>query len=99
MEMTRGLVDANLGGSVFKKRVAVGGRGKRGGCRAIVAGGSSRWFYLVGFAKNQRSDIAENELRALRLLAKELIALDESRIDIAVNAGELNRICDGKESW
>ncbi|WP_255343010.1 type II toxin-antitoxin system RelE/ParE family toxin [Alcanivorax sp. DG881] len=32
-EMERGLIDANLGGHVLKKRVAVGGQGKSGGMR------------------------------------------------------------------
>ncbi|TVQ37471.1 MAG: type II toxin-antitoxin system RelE/ParE family toxin, partial [Wenzhouxiangella sp.] len=30
-EMSRGLVDADLGGGVLKKRVALPGQGKRGG--------------------------------------------------------------------
>ncbi|NQZ08237.1 MAG: type II toxin-antitoxin system RelE/ParE family toxin [Algicola sp.] len=37
MEIERGLVDANLGGHVVKKRVAMPGRGKRGSMRTIVA--------------------------------------------------------------
>ena len=36
-EMMQGLVDAELGGHLFKKRVAVPGRGKRGGARTILA--------------------------------------------------------------
>jgi hypothetical protein len=98
IELTQGLADASLGGSVFKKRLAVRGRGKRGGCRVIVAGGSARWFYLVGFAKNERADIDQTELRSLRMLAKDLLALDELGIEIAVNLGELNRICDDEEN-
>ena len=35
-EMEQGLIDADLGGSVLKKRVALPGRGKRGGVRVIV---------------------------------------------------------------
>jgi len=35
-EMIQGLIDADLGGRVFKKRVPVPGRGKRGGARTIV---------------------------------------------------------------
>lgn len=31
MEMIQGLVDADLGGGVLKKRVGLAGRGKRGG--------------------------------------------------------------------
>ncbi|NCW39895.1 MAG: hypothetical protein EBV79_06665 [Betaproteobacteria bacterium] len=31
LEMAQGLIDADLGGGVFKKRVGLAGRGKRGG--------------------------------------------------------------------
>ena len=36
-EMRRGLVDANLGRYVFKKRVALPGRGKSGSVRTLLA--------------------------------------------------------------
>ena len=36
-EMAQGLIDADLSGHVVKKRVAVGGRGRRSGARTIVA--------------------------------------------------------------
>jgi hypothetical protein len=36
-EIERGLIDDDLGGHVMKKRVAVGGRGKRGGVRTLLA--------------------------------------------------------------
>ena len=36
-EISNGLVDANLGGSVYKKRVAIQGRGKSGGVRTLIA--------------------------------------------------------------
>ncbi len=36
-EMSRGLIDANLGGQVFKKRVGIGGRGKGGDLRTLLA--------------------------------------------------------------
>jgi len=35
-EMVQGLVDVKLGGYLFKKRVALGGRGKSAGARTIV---------------------------------------------------------------
>ena len=53
-EMVSGLVDADLGGDVLKKRVALPGRGKRGGVRTLVAthraggiavaGGTTSWL-------------------------------------------------------
>ena len=57
-EMNKGLWDANLGGQVYKKRVALIGRGKSGGARTMVAFKSnSRAIFVYGFAKNQRSNI------------------------------------------
>lgn len=54
-EMDQGLIDADLGGGVMKKRVPLPGRGKSGGARTLVATNKGdRWFFLYGFAKNQR---------------------------------------------
>lgn len=36
-EMQRGLVDADLGNNLYKKRVALAGAGKRSGARTLVA--------------------------------------------------------------
>jgi hypothetical protein len=36
-EMAQGLIDADLGGNVVKKRIAITGRGKRSGVRTLVA--------------------------------------------------------------
>jgi hypothetical protein len=36
-EMESGLIDADLGGGIVKKRVPLAGRGKRGGARTLVA--------------------------------------------------------------
>ena len=53
-EMANGLVDADLGGYVVKKRVALAGQGKRSGARIIVATKlADRWFLLFGFGKNE----------------------------------------------
>ena len=54
-EMERGLIDADLGGHVVKKRVAVGGRGKSSGVRTLLAYKSGdKAFFVYGFAKNAR---------------------------------------------
>jgi len=36
-QMREGLIDADLGGDLVKKRIAVGGRGKSAGIRTLVA--------------------------------------------------------------
>ena len=54
-EMLSGLVDADLGGDVLKKRVALPGRGKRGGARTLVATRrTSRWFLCSGLRRTKR---------------------------------------------
>lgn len=69
VEMGRGLIDADLGGHVIKKRVALHGRGKRGGARTLLAYQMDwRAFFVFGFAKNTRSNVSSDELRALKLL-------------------------------
>ena len=52
-EMERGLIDADLGGHVVKKRVAIGSRGKSGGARTLLAYQiSDKAIFVYGFAKN-----------------------------------------------
>lgn len=44
-EMEQGLIDADLGGCVVKKRIGLAGRGKRSGARTLVATNKdNRWF-------------------------------------------------------
>jgi hypothetical protein len=70
-EMSRGLIDADLGGSVIKKRIALGGRGKSGGARTLVATNKgNRWFFVFGFEKNERANISDEELEALQSVAE-----------------------------
>ena len=48
-EMEAGLVDADLGGGVVKKRVALPGRGKSGSVRTLLATNKAdRWFFVFG---------------------------------------------------
>ncbi|WP_341271525.1 type II toxin-antitoxin system RelE/ParE family toxin [Stenotrophomonas beteli] len=45
--MRQGLIDADIGGGLLKKRVALPGRGKRGSAHVIVATKVGRyWFFL-----------------------------------------------------
>ena len=63
IEMTHGLIDADLGGGILKKRVGLSGRGKRGGARTLVATNKgNRWIFVYGFEKNDRANIADGEL-------------------------------------
>jgi hypothetical protein len=89
-ELADGLVDADLGGNVYKKRVGLYGRGKRGGVRTLIAfRQEDRAFFLYGFAKNARKNINAKELQALRLLAGQLLGYDHATLIQAIRAGEL----------
>lgn len=89
-EMTEGLFEASLGGNLIKKRVARPGEGKRGGFRTIVATNlRDRWFFVYGFAKNERDNIEEDEEAALKKLADKLLKLQPEALARALDAGEL----------
>lgn len=94
LEMSQGLVDADLGRGVIKKRVAVGGRGKSRGVRTLVATNKGdRWFFVFGFAKNTRTNITATELETLQSLASDLLQLTKSQLKKAVEDGSLQEIC------
>ena len=94
-EMLQGLIDANLGGHVVKKRIALPGKGKSGGARTIVATQlADRWFFLFGFGKNERANIDNEELKALQEVAKELLGFDDQQLNAAMAAGELVEVCN-----
>ena len=95
-EMVSGLIDADLGGYVVKKRLALHGRGKSSGARTIVATKFGvRWFFLFGFEKNERSNIDSDELKSLQQLALTLLSFDPSQLANAVIAGELIELNGG----
>jgi hypothetical protein len=92
-EMERGLIDARLGGEVVKKRLALRGRGKRGGVRTLVVfRQDEKAFFIFGFEKNERANISNDELRALKLLAKELLKYSATSLMKALQTGELIEI-------
>ncbi|AIP61953.1 MULTISPECIES: type II toxin-antitoxin system RelE/ParE family toxin [Burkholderia] len=98
-EMVAGLIDADLGGGVVKKRVGLSGRGKRGGARTLIATNKgTRWFFMFGFEKNERSNISDSELDALQSLAADLLARTSGQLDLAVADGTLQEICHGDQS-
>ena len=88
-EMTNGLYDANLGGGLYKKRIAKQGQGKSGGFRTLLASNfGNRWFFMYGFEKNQRSNIDKDEEDALKLLAEKFLALSNKEIEQATQSDE-----------
>ncbi len=89
-EMLSGKYEASLGGHLYKKRVAIGSKGKRGGLRTIIAfKKENNVFFVYGFAKNTRTNIKENESKALKALSKIYFSYNENQLKEAVKVKEL----------
>lgn len=85
VEIGNGLVEADLGGHVIKKRVALVGRGKSGGARTLLAYRvEDKAFFVYGFAKNARSNIRPDELKGLKLLAAQMIGYSDKELKTAI---------------
>ena len=94
--------DADLGGGVFKQRIAREGGGKSGGFRTIIlfkVGGHS--FFVHGFAKNEKANITPKELKALKKLAATFLGLGAEALAKSSAAGEIAEVRndgeDGKQ--
>ena len=92
-EMEKGLVDADLGCNVYKKRVKRPGMGKRSGARVIVATKLlKRWYLMFGFTKNEKLNISDDELLSLQETAKRLLNLSDQEIETAISANQLEEL-------
>ncbi|MDR1072521.1 MAG: type II toxin-antitoxin system RelE/ParE family toxin [Treponema sp.] len=88
--LEEGRFDADLGGGVYKQRLARSGGGKSGGYRAIVFFRSGeRTFFHYGFAKSDRSNVSGKELKWYKEVAKYYLALTHKQILLAIETGEL----------
>lgn len=92
-DIEKGQVEASLGGRLYKQRVALGGKGKRGGARLIVAFiADNKSFFIYGFSKNEIENITTKELDALKALSKQLFLHSEIEIKDAIKKGELYEV-------
>ena len=87
--------DADLGGNVYKVRVARPGKGKGSGYRVIVYFRNKfRTFFVYGFAKSDRDNIDERELRAFKIDAKDQFALTDEQITARLKNGTLIEVLE-----
>lgn len=95
----QGLIDADLGGCLIKQRVARPGRGRSGGYRMIVGYRvKDRAVFLLGFAKNERENIEDDELLTLRSQAERWLVADAARIQKELELGNLQEINHDEEN-
>lgn len=92
-EIDQGLIDASLGGNLVKKRIARKGHGKSGGFRTIVVFKKEhRTVFIYGFPKSQRDNIREQEEKALKKLAQNLLDAPEGELKEMIAKGDLYEV-------
>ncbi|HWK53339.1 MAG TPA: type II toxin-antitoxin system RelE/ParE family toxin [Hyphomicrobiales bacterium] len=89
-EIESGLIDADLGNSLYKQRIALPGRGKSGGYRTLLSARiGSRYVFLYGFQKNDRVNITHEEKKALQYAGQVILALSADAVRKALQTGVL----------
>ncbi|MBN6103241.1 type II toxin-antitoxin system RelE/ParE family toxin [Xanthomonas sp. CFBP 8703] len=89
-EMEAGLIDVDLGGQLYKKRVARPCGGKSGGYRTLLAARiGSRYGFLHGFPKSGKANIAQEEKKALQFAGKVFLELSGEALLKALQSGVL----------
>ena len=88
----RGQAD-DLGGGIYKKRL------RKNQYRSIIlARAETFWVYEYLFAKQDRSNIDEDELAAFRKLARAYGGLTQQQVNQLINDQDWVEICDGDQA-
>jgi|SRR6185312_5847659 len=89
-ELENGLYEANLGSGLYKKRIAIAGKGKSGGYRTlIVFKKGEKAFFVYGFSKSTKANISDTEEKAYRKLSKTLLEMSSEEINRLLEIGKL----------
>jgi len=89
------LGSTNLGSGLFKVRTPKEGKGKSGGYRTfLVYKESEIALFVYGFAKNEKDNLAKNEVKYFRKLSKDLLAINMSEYRRLVSLGSFIKIED-----
>ena len=97
-ETINGTFDADLGGGLFKFRLARQGEGTSGGARALIAMRvGQRAVLMFGFEKKDQANIRPDELRAYRKAASIYLGLSDAEIATIVKRKALSEIVPAKK--
>jgi len=88
--------DANLGGDVYKVRIAREGEGKAGGHRVIVYFRNEfRTFFSYGFSKSDKANISRKDLKRFKEDAKKQFSITDEQIKRLLQNGTFIEIIKG----
>lgn len=94
-EIANGQFEANLGGNLYKKRIASSTKGKSGGFRTFVAYKKGNIaFFLYGFGKGKKSNIDDDEEETLKDFADIYLRYSDKDIQTAITAKRLFEVKD-----
>ena len=69
-EFEKGLYEANLGNCLYKKRIALAGKGKSGGARTILFyQQGKKLIFCFGFEKNEQDSLTHTQHKILNQLS------------------------------
>ena len=91
-KIATGMVEADLGGCLFKKRLPQAGAGKRGGYRVVVGyrkPNTERIIFLYSFAKNEKTNISVKEEAALSLAAESFVSTADKQVQELLATGSI----------
>ncbi len=92
-QIVAGNFDASLGKKVYKKRIAIAGKGKSGGARIIIAyQEGNNLFFVDGFTKGEKGNVTSTEKMALQNAATVYLALSAIDLNRAVKTNKLVEI-------
>ncbi|GHV89680.1 addiction module toxin RelE [Spirochaetia bacterium] len=92
-EVDRGEYEADLGGGVFKKRLARSGGGKSGGYRVILFfRKDERLFFGRIFAKSNLEDIEDDELKWFKGVSREYLEYTDDQLNARIKEGWIKEI-------
>lgn len=97
-QVLSGCYEADLGGGVIKKRLAIRSIGKSGGMRTIIFyKQGSHLFFADGWSKSQlsskgRKEIEDDTLESYKDIAQILLNADSAKIETMIKTGYLDEV-------
>lgn len=89
-EMEDGLLGNSMGSSLYKKRIRLRSKGKRGGARTIIAYRQGNVaIFLFGFSKGERANVSRKELEVLKRYSQLYLGYSGDGWNRALNEGAI----------
>ena len=92
-ELEQGLYEADLGHHLYKKRITLPGRGKRGGGRTILFyQKNEKIVFCLGYSKNRKGHFDKEDQKGLLCLSKNLLKMNSEDVHRLIQSGEFIKI-------